>query len=190
MAPLPTTLDQIQQAVQRGRRFKYLFFWGHKPRSDGRIGKAWLSQWYTAPFSVDGYLYLTAEHFMMAEKARLFGDEDMRQRIITAPHPGAAKKLGRQVRGFDDPTWQDARFDIVVRGNQAKFEQNKALGEFLRRTNRRVLVEASPRDRIWGIGLAADDTRASSLRSWRGANLLGFALMEARSALPGDWALS
>ncbi|MEL6705708.1 MAG: NADAR family protein, partial [Bacteroidota bacterium] len=94
MAPLPTTLDQIQQAVQRGRRFKYLFFWGHKPRSDGRIGKACLSQWYTAPFSVDGYLYLTAEHFMMAEKARLFGDEDMRQRIITAPHPGAAKKLG------------------------------------------------------------------------------------------------
>lgn len=59
---------------------------------------------------------------MMAEKARLFGDEDMRQRIITATHPGAAKKLGRQVRGFKDATWQRARFDIVVRGNRAKFE--------------------------------------------------------------------
>ncbi|MEL7362488.1 MAG: NADAR family protein [Bacteroidota bacterium] len=186
MAQLPATLDQIQQAVQRSRRFKYLFFWGHKPRSYGQVDRACLSQWYTAPFSVDGHRYPTAEHFMMAEKARLFGDEDMRQRIITATHPGAAKKLGRQVRGFKDATWQRARFDIVVLGNRAKFEQNEALGEFLRRTNRRVLVEASPRDRIWGIGLTADDPRAANPLSWRGANLLGFALMEARSALLGD----
>ncbi|MEM8558252.1 MAG: NADAR family protein [Bacteroidota bacterium] len=183
MPQLPTTLDQLQQAVQRGRRFRYLFFWGHKPRSDGQIDKACLSQWYVAPFTVDGQRYPTAEHFMMAEKARLFGDHEIAARVLKAPHPGAAKKLGRQVRGFDEATWQQARFDVVVRGNVAKFEQNEALGDFLRGTKARVLVEASPRDRIWGIGLAADDPRAVKPLAWRGQNLLGFALMGVRSRL-------
>ncbi|MEM6785263.1 MAG: NADAR family protein [Bacteroidota bacterium] len=183
MAQLPTNLEQIRRAVQRGQRFKYLLFWGHKPRPDGQIGRACLSQWYGAPFTVDGDRYPTAEHFMMAEKARLFGDDDVHARVLKAPHPGAAKKLGRQVRGFDEATWQQARFGIIVRGNAAKFGQNEALGDFLRGTKARVLVEASPRDRIWGIGLAAEDPRAAKPLAWRGQNLLGFALMEARSRL-------
>ena len=96
---------------------------------------------------MNGERYGSAEHFMMAEKARVFGDEQMRVRILQAPNPGAAKRLGRQVRGFQDKVWAGARFDIVVRGNTAKFQQNPTLGEFLLGTKNRVLVEASPVDR-------------------------------------------
>ena len=95
----------------------------------------------------------------------------------------AAKKLGRQVRNFDHARWEAARFDIVVRGNTAKFVQNEPLQSFLFGTGRRVLVEASPVDRIWGIGLAADDPRAMHPEQWRGLNLLGFALMAVRDVL-------
>ncbi|MGJ5203315.1 NADAR family protein [Bradyrhizobium sp. HKCCYLR20261] len=99
------------------------------------------------------------------------------------PGPSQAKKLGREVRGFDDARWTAHRFDIAVRGNVAKFGQNPPLGQWLRSTAEAVLVEASPVDRIWGIGLAADDPRARDPLTWLGLNLLGFALMKARAAL-------
>lgn len=120
---------------------------------------------------------------MMAEKARLFGDEGTRQRILSAASPAQAKALGRQVAGFNDARWEAARFDIVVQANRAKFMQNEPLGACLLGTGNRVLVEASPVDRIWGIGLAADDPRASQPDQWRGLNLLGFALMVVRSEM-------
>jgi ribA/ribD-fused uncharacterized protein len=127
--------------------------------------------------------YVAAEHFMMAEKARLFGDDETLERILEAEHPGGAKQLGRQVRGYEEKVWEKVRFDVVVRGNEAKFAQNPDLGEFLRTTSGRVLVEASPADRIWGIGLAENDPGACDPASWRGLNLLGFALMEVRRRL-------
>ncbi|MFB9891445.1 NADAR family protein [Planobispora takensis] len=170
-------------AVERGERVKYLMFWGHRPPRSGGVGAACLSQWWPAGFTVDGTLYRTAEHFMMAGKARLFGDEEVAAQVVAAGHPKEAKDLGRRVRGFDDETWEAARFDLVVRGNLAKFGQNPELGGFLLGTGERVLVEASPLDRIWGIGLAADDERAGRPELWRGLNLLGFALMEVRRAL-------
>jgi ribA/ribD-fused uncharacterized protein len=71
----------------------------------------------------------------------------------------------------------------LPRGNLAKFAQHPDLAGFLLGTRERVLVEASPVDRVWGIGLAAGDERAGSPREWRGLNLLGFALMAAREAL-------
>jgi ribA/ribD-fused uncharacterized protein len=176
-------LSGLLSAVETGLRPKYVFFWGHQPLSGGEVGKPCLSQWWPAGFEIDGEHYPTAEHFMMAEKARLFGDEGARGRILAAPHPGAAKKLGRGVRNFDEAKWGEARFEVVVRGNLAKFGQNSALGEFLSNTGDRVLVEASPVDRVWGIGLAAVDPRAEDPREWRGLNLLGFALMEVRRLL-------
>jgi ribA/ribD-fused uncharacterized protein len=91
--------------------------------------------------------------------------------------------LGRQVRGFDEEAWTAARYDIVVAGSVAKFGQHEDLRAFLLATGERVLVEASPLDRVWGIGLAADDERASSPDRWVGLNLLGFALMDAREKL-------
>jgi len=118
---------------------------------------------------------------MMAEKARLFGDGEAREKIVAAASPAAAKKLGRGVRGFHEQRWARARFDIVVAASRAKFGQNPELAEFLVGTKNRVLVEASPVDRIWGIGLAATNGAAMNPEKWRGLNLLGFALMVARA---------
>ncbi len=120
---------------------------------------------------------------MMAGKARLFRDEEAAERIVAVDHPGEAKRLGRQVRGFDQAAWEEARFGIVVDGNVAKFGQNPDLRAFLLGTGERVLVEASPRDRVWGIGLGARNEDAERPDRWRGLNLLGFALMEARARL-------
>jgi ribA/ribD-fused uncharacterized protein len=158
-------------------------FWGHQPHRDGGIGAGCLSQWWPAEFVIDGVTYRTAEHWMMAAKARLFGDEAMTSRIIAARHPGEAKRLGKDVAGFDDDTWVRHRFDIVVAGNAAKFGQNPALRAYLLATGGRILVEASPVDRVWGIGIAAGDERAVRPTQWRGLNLLGFALMRVRAHL-------
>jgi ribA/ribD-fused uncharacterized protein len=166
-----------------GGQPRYLFFWGHRPPPGGGVGRGCLSQWWPVPFTVDGLEYPSAEHYMMAAKARLFGDEARASRIREAPHPGAAKAIGREVAGFDAGEWSRHRFDIVVAGNVAKFGQHDDLRQYLLGTGDRVLVEAAPNDRIWGIGLAADDERAASPGSWLGLNLLGFALMEARGRL-------
>ncbi len=162
---------------------KFVFFWGPQGRADGSVGKECLSQWWESPFEVDGRTYLTAEHFMMAGKADLFGDAATARRVLAARTPAEAKSLGRQVRGFENETWVEHRLDIVVRGNLAKFGAHTEAREFLLGTGDRVLVEASPMDRIWGIGLAADDERAADPDTWRGLNLLGEALMEVRRRL-------
>ncbi|MDA0564504.1 NADAR family protein [Streptomonospora sp. S1-112] len=175
--------EDLRARVARGERHRFLFFWGHRPARDGSVGPGCLSQWWPAGFTVEGVAYPTAEHWMMAQKARLFGDDDALRRVLAAPHPGAAKAVGREVRGFDQDVWDAHAFDIVVRGSVHKFAQNPDLGAFLQATSGRVLVEASPVDRVWGIGLAADDDRAADPARWRGPNLLGFALMRARAEL-------
>ncbi|MFJ6673589.1 NADAR family protein [Actinosynnema sp. NPDC091369] len=162
---------------------KYLFFWGHEARPGAPVGKQCLSQWWEAPFTVDGRTFPTAEHFMMHGKALLFGDEGTAGRVLAARTPGEAKALGRQVRGFTEDVWVAERLDVVVRGNLAKFGAHHDLREFLLGTGDRVLVEASPLDRVWGIGLAADDERAADPARWQGLNLLGEALMEVRARL-------
>ena len=177
---------QLRSLIQGGAQPKYLLFWGHRPPAAGGVGKGCLSQWWPCEFTVDGDRYSSAEHFMMTAKARLFGDGETAERILAARSPGAAKALGRQVRGFDEALWAQRRFDLVVAGNMAKFGQHPDLLAFLLATGRRVVVEASPRDRIWGIGLAADDERAMSPDRWPGLNLLGFALMEVRHRLRGQ----
>ena len=169
--------------LDQGYRPRYFCFWGHQSEKDGTVGKGCLSQWFHAPFTVDGDSFPTAEHFMMAGKARLFGDEEARLRVLSSPSPAAAKQVGRSVRNFDDGRWNAARFDIVVQGNVAKFGQNPAMRDFLLATGDRVLVEASPRDRIWGIGMGAANPEPEQPRKWRGQNLLGFALMVARAQL-------
>ncbi|MFG2358092.1 NADAR family protein [Streptomyces sp. NPDC048521] len=178
-------VEPLIREVRAGARIKYLHFWGHRPRPDGRIGASCLSQWWPSPFVVDGVAYATAEHWMMAGKARLFGDAEAERRVLAAEHPSQAKKAGRLVRGFDGAIWERERFRIVVEGSVHKFAADDDLRMFLLGTGDRVLVEASPVDRIWGIGLAADDEAASDPERWRGPNLLGFALMEARERLAG-----
>lgn len=177
------SIEQLIAAIEHGRRPRYLFFWGHRPLPGGEVGKSMFSQWYGAPFVVEGTHYATAEHFMMAGKARLFGDAQAHERIVVAASPNEAKELGRTVKGFDAVRWEAARFDLVVAGNLAKFSQNAAMGEFLKSTGDRVIVEASPVDKVWGIGMAADDPHAENPRLRKGLNLLGFALMEVRERL-------
>lgn len=177
------SVADLVAAGARGERIRLLFFWGHKPQRDGRVGAGCLSQWWSSPFTVDGIVFATAEHHMMWRKATLFGDEATAERILAAPHPHAAKTLGGRVTGFDQQTWDEHRFDIVVAGNLAKFQQHAELRAFLLATGQRVLVEASPVDRIWGIGLTRDDPAAADPARWRGLNLLGFALMQVRDAL-------
>ena len=183
MSAQPTTTEELLTAIRSGLRPDYLFFWGHTPPKAGEVGKQCLSQWWPSSFTVDGVTYSSAEHFMMAEKAGIFGDEATRAEILQAPDPRAAKALGRKVQGYSDESWNAVRFDIVVRGNSAKFGQDAALRSFLLGTGDRVLVEASPSDKIWGIGLTEDDPRALDPEQWQGLNLLGFALMAARAAL-------
>ncbi|MGW1885284.1 NADAR family protein [Streptomyces sp. NPDC001970] len=180
------TAEALVERIRGGGRVKYLHFWGHAPRRDGTIGASCLSQWWPAPFTVDGVEYATAEHWMMAGKARLFGDADAERTAVAAANPALAKKTGRLVRGFSGEIWERERFGIVTEGNVHKFAQHADLREFLLSTGDRVLVEASPLDRIWGIGLAADDERAHDPAQWRGLNLLGFALMEARERLRAE----
>ena len=177
------TVDQLLSVIHDGGQPKYLLFWGHQPPPAGGVGKGCLSQWWPAAFTMDGVSYPSAEHYMMAAKARLSGDTEAAGRILAAPHPGAAKALGRRVRGFDEQRWAEHRFDVVAAGNMAKFGQHRQLRNFLAGTGSRVLVEASPRDRVWGIGLAADNERAGAPERWPGLNLLGFALMEVRHQL-------
>ncbi|HEX9039715.1 MAG TPA: NADAR family protein [Trebonia sp.] len=147
--------------IRAGVRPKFLAFWGHQPPPGGGVGKGCFSQWWPSAFTVDGETYASAEHFMMAAKARLFGDAEMAARIRDAPHPRAAKELGRQVRGFDERRWAERRFDLVVAGNLAKFGQQKELRDFLVGTGGRVLVEVllhTAMLRKWS---------AARARSWR-----------------------
>lgn len=175
--------DELIEYFNQGNRTKFIHFWSHRSKKDDIIGKHCFSQWYPSPFVVENITYYTAENYMMAEKARLFNDTDALEKIIRAEDPGKAKHLGRTIKGFSENLWKKKRFDIVVSGNMAKFSQNSKLSDYLLNTDSRVLVEASPKDRIWGIGLAEDDPDAGNPNLWKGLNLLGFALMEVRHQL-------
>ena len=120
---------------------------------------------------------------MMASKARVFGDDEVLKEILSVVSPHDAKKLGRKVRNFDEAVWKAHRLNAVIDGNMYKFSQNEALRHYLVGTGQQVLVEASPYDRIWGIGMTAQDKAACEPGRWKGLNLLGFALMSVRESL-------
>jgi ribA/ribD-fused uncharacterized protein len=125
----------------------FFMFWGHADGSD----KSFLSQWFPSPFLYDGRQYSCAEQWMMAEKARVFGDEETRELILAAATPKEMKALGRSIRGFDEERWRRCRERVVMKGTVLKFSQNPPMLQFLLSTSG-VLVEASPYDTIWGIG--------------------------------------
>jgi len=177
------SLARLRAAEAAGEPVDVLAFYGHRPNPDGSTGIGCLSQWWARPFTVEGVTYPTAEHWMMAGKARLFKDDAGLAAVLATPSPGAAKAAGRRVRGFDEDRWRRVCYDIVVAGNLAKFAQHEDMAGFLRRTGRRVLVEASPFDRIWGIGMARTHEDVGRPSRWRGRNLLGFALMDVREKL-------
>ena len=176
-------LTWLTDKHDQGETINYIFFWGHTNKTRGDIGKFIFSQWYPASFTVDEVEYKTAEHWMMARKALLFSDNEIFQRIVSADKPGEVKELGRKIKGFEESIWNDCKFDIVTAGNIHKFNQHKRLLDYLLATGEHVIVEASPTDRIWGIGRSQDTAAIDNPHSWNGDNLLGFALMEARAFL-------
>ena len=181
---LPLDLQTLQARVRDGEIFTYVPFYGHTADA-GRVTNAVYSQFYPAEFEVDGVRYCWAEQWMMAAKARLFGDHEALAAILRAGEPLACKELGRTVRNYDDARWAAARVDLVVAGNIAKFGQNAPLREHLLGSGDAILVEAAPRDQIWGVGLGRENPAVHDPMRWRGRNLLGFALVRVRAALRG-----
>ncbi|WP_081737230.1 NADAR family protein [Shewanella sp. 38A_GOM-205m] len=179
------TREQLVDFVDQGNKVKYIFFWGHQEKGE-QISKSCFSQWYDAKFEEEGNVFITAEHYMMYHKAKLFGDDIACARILLATTPGAAKAIGRELVGFNQEVWDERRFEIVLNANLAKFAQHTELKSFLLNTGNRILVEASPVDKVWGIGLAQDHPESEIPRRWKGLNLLGFALMEVRDRLRKD----
>ncbi len=141
------------------------------------------SQWYPCYFIVYEHTFNCAEQYMMYAKALLFRDEETAMQILRARTPREQKELGRKVRGFNDTEWNRHCRDIVYQGNREKFLQNEELLQLLLDTKGTTLVEASPTDRIWGVGLTEDDPRIRSRSSWRGSNWLGEVLTKLRDDL-------
>jgi len=171
----------IQSIEKEGRNF--LFFWGHQPSKDGQIIKSCMSQWWPSIFEENGKTFHTAEHYMMAQKAKLFGDEEIMELITQSSNPKEVKALGRKVKNFNEEAWNAAKYKIVRQGNLLKFTQNSDLKDYLISTSTKIIVEASPVDRIWGVGMAEGHRDINYPSKWRGENLLGFALMEVRDQL-------
>ena len=151
---------------------RFTFFWQNH-----------FSQWAHSPFLVAGIPFTHAEQFMMHAKAVLFGDADSAAKILRSDDPAEMKKLGRGISGFDPGRWEMFREGIVLTASIAKYTQNPALLEALLATRGTTLVEASPYDTVWGIGLAEDDPRALDRAQWQGLNLLGRILTRVREAL-------
>src|SRR5699024_9940395 len=130
-------------------------FWGHQPAEDGHLTKSCISQWWMEGFWSIASSYLCMEQYMMAAKAELFGDKEIRDQILKCSDQKQIKALGRKVRGFEQKVWDKFKYAIVLGGNWCKFSQGRELREFLLPIGDSVLVEASPYDDIWGIRLAA-----------------------------------
>lgn len=177
------TCQWLQQEVSKGRKPKFCFFWGNQPSKDGKITNNCFSQWWIENFYSISNQYNCMEQYMMASKALLFGDKEIRNKILNCNDPHHIKALGRNVHGFDQKIWDKFKFPIVLNGNWLKFSQNKDLRNFLLSTGDDVIVEASPYDSIWGISLSSDSPESQNPFKWRGKNLLGFALMEVRDEL-------
>ena len=175
-------IDKIKQIVRSKPETTIIYFWGHTPNPK-KMTVACFSQWYDCYFEVDGIQYHTTEQYMMASKAKLFGDNEVYNEIMTANNPYDYKKLGRKVRNFEPEPWDARKSEIVVEGNKSKFGQNPDIKEFLLSTGDAILVEASPFDKIWGIGIDRETAMKGTVEQWQGENLLGCALMEVRDYL-------
>ncbi len=138
------------------------------------------SNWHPSPFQYRGVDFVCMEQFMMYAKAMLFQDKETGQKILATGDPAEHKRLGREVRNYVDEVWVAKREAIVAVGSREKYSQNPAMLEMLLSTAGTLLVEASPYDRIWGIGLAMNDPRALDPTQWRGENRLGKTLDRVR----------
>ena len=171
-------ITELVLKYQAGEIFDYVFFWGEKYEN------GFLSNWYPCEFIVDNVKYWCTEQYMMAKKAELFGDSEVQAEIMASKNQKEIKDLGRKVHNFDGTVWDKNKKSIVLDGNLAKFSQNEKLKSMLLSTGDKILVEASPYDKIWGIGRSVrDGVNLKIPTNWLGENLLGFILMEVREKL-------
>lgn len=146
----------------------HVYFWGGV-----------LSNFYTCEISYAGHRFHSSEQLFMWMKASLFNDEEAKEEILDAPNPAQAKKIGRQVKGFDDAKWEAYRCHFMTCALVEKFKQNPGLKNFLFKYRDKIFVEASPYDKIWGVGLIKEDDRILDESKWEGQNLLGICLKRA-----------
>jgi len=170
----PNVVEQYE-IVQGVDGKDYLFFWG-----------GFLSQWAESNFNIGGIIYNCAEQYMMATKARHFGDEYMFKMIINTTNPSEQKRLGRKVKGFDKEEWDSMAQDVVLMGNLAKFNQNQNFKDKLLDTSNATLVEASPYDSIWGIKMYIDDPDILDPTKWKGTNWLGIVCGQVREEIRNE----
>ena len=154
---------------------EFIFFWG-----------GYFSQWYYSPIMVNYILFNRNEQFMMACKAKLFQDEEIYEKIMVSRNAAKQKQLGREVRNFELRIWNQHAKDIVTVANYAKFTQNHEIKKLLLDTGDRTIVEASPTDQVWGIGLHETHPDAEDPSKWNGANWLGECIMNARRLIRED----
>lgn len=144
---------------------KYTFFWqGNNP----------FSNWYKSQFTINNIQYNCSEQYMMHQKALLFGDVNIAEQILKTDYPKTQKELGRLVNGFNKDVWDAKCMDIMLEGLEAKFLQNKDCFDALQKAKNTIIVEASPYDRIWGIGYAEYNALVNQ-NNW-GENRLGVLL--------------
>ena len=174
--------EQSKLNLQRGK-LEAIYFWGHTPKDEGIIDKSCLSQWYKSKFYVDDIEFSSAEQAMMYAKAYMFNDDDTAKKILACHDPKTVKQLGRRVKNFDEGAWHRWSIKWVVTNSVAKFSQNSELRKWLLSTGDKVLVEASPYDKIWGIGLNVQHPCHNQPLMWPGENRLGWCLMLARDII-------
>lgn len=152
----------------------YLFFYG-----------GYLSNFYNAKFTIDNICYSCSEQYFMKKKQETFDkyNEELSNKILNETSPSKIKILGRKVKNYDENIWNELRYDIMKKGIYEKFKQNNDIKEKLLLTKDKILVEASPHDKIWGIGLDEHNAKIINPSNWKGLNLLGKALMEVRTEL-------
>lgn len=167
---------------------KFTFFWqAPSPFSQFHPAKFHAKPLFiTTPDDDKGYTFLHCEQWMMFNKAKLFKDEKSAAMIIAATEPIQCKSLGRKVENFKEEIWKQENERIVLEGNRLKFTQNPSLLEKLRQTEGTTLVEASPRDRLYGIGLSANNPKSLNRSTWRGKNVLGELLTKLREELKDE----
>ena len=130
-----------------------------------------------------GHLFATTEQAFMWEKAVFFNDHESASKILKEENPAKAKKLGREVKNFDDSKWSKVCYEIMYKINYEKYFQNTRLKNILLNTDDKMIIEANPRDTRWAIGLSAEDDRVLDESQWQGENLLGKVLMQIRDEL-------
>lgn len=141
------------------------------------------SNFHACQFQVHGVTFTSSEQLFMYCKARYFNDIDIANKILNVDTPKTVKALGRKVVGFNGTQWDKIKYDLMCIACYHKFSQNDKLKKSLMETKDTALVEASPTDCIWGIGMDVKHPDIENPQKWRGQNLLGKALDHVRNVL-------